>query len=389
MSEISDNSLQDQAIVRWRLVLGQFADKSFDNPLGNDSQQRKMDKLLDYLYNREYSGRGIRKTAGDGANNSRSGGSEDSSLTVPDWLHQVRELFPNDTVEILQKHALDKYGMTELVNDPEVMEKLEPNYELLKTVLSFRGMMNKDVLEVARKIIRQVVEELRRKLASEIRQVLWGRLNRLKRSRLKVFKNLDWKRTIRSNLKNYDNRQKTLILESLHFSSRIDRHLPWQIIMAVDCSGSMLDSVIYSAVMAGIFKSLPSMNVNLIAFDTNIIDLSDVADDPTEVLLSVQLGGGTDIHRALVHCESLVVNPHRTIVVFVTDFFEGGSLGGLLASIKRMKEAGIKVLGLAALDQNAKPSYDRATAQSCVDAGAEVAALTPQRLAEWIGKILS
>ena len=367
--------------ARWRLVLGQFANETIPCPHGKNGA---MDRVLDFLYNREYSGRGVRERKSE-----QESGKENSILAVPDWLKEVRELFPQETAEVLQKHALEKYEMTELVTDPEILGKLEPNYELLKAVLAFRGLMEKEVLELARDIIRKVVEELRRKLAKEIREVLWGRLNRLKRSQLKVFRNLDWKRTIRSNLKNYDTERKTVVLQSLHFSSRIDRHLGWNIIMAVDCSGSMMDSVIYSAVMAGIFKSLPSLSVNLIAFDTNIIDLSEVADDPTEILMSVQLGGGTDIHKALAYCESLVKTPQRTIVVVVTDFCEGGSPAGMIASIKRMKESGVKVLGLAALDEKAQPNYDKETAQQCVDVGAEVAALTPKRLAEWIGRVLS
>jgi predicted metal-dependent peptidase len=242
---------------------------------------------------------------------------------------------------------------------------------------------------MARQIVRNVVEDLRRRLAKDVRQVLWGRLNKLRRSRLKVHRNLDWKRTIKANLKNYDKERGTLILESLHFFSRVEHHMPWHIIMAVDCSGSMMGSVIHSAVMAGIFKGLPSVRVSLVAFDTSVVDLSDQADDPTEVLMSVQLGGGTDIHGALCYCESLVQSPHRTILVLVTDFFEGVSPAGMIATIRRLREARVRVLGLAALDETAQPVYDRDLAQRCVDAGAEVAALTPQRLAEWLGNVLS
>jgi Mg-chelatase subunit ChlD len=206
---------------------------------------------------------------------------------------------------------------------------------------------------------------------------------------LKISRNLDWQRTIRANLKHYDTKRKRIVLESLHFYSRVERHMPWHIIMAVDCSGSMMDSVIYSAVMAGIFKGLPSLRVSLLAFDTSIVDLSDQVDDPTELLMNVQLGGGTDIAGALGYCETCVVHPHRTIVVLVTDFFEGGSRTALLASIKRLREAGVRVLGLAALDEKAQPAYDRHMAEECVAIGAEVAALTPQRLAEWLARVLS
>ena len=248
-------------------------------------------------------------------------------LAIPDWLKDVRELFPRETVEVLERHALERYGMTELVTDADVLKKMEPSYELLKAVLSFRHLMAPKVLDVARTLVRQVVEDLRKRLAREVRQVLWGRINRQRRSPLKVARNLDWHRTIRANLKHYDRERKRLILQSLSFFSRVEHHLPWHIIMAVDCSGSMMDSVIHSAVMAGIFKGLPAVRVSLVAFDTAVVDLTEQADDPTEVLMSVQLGGGTDIAGALGYCETLVQSPTRTIVVVVTDFFEGGPPG--------------------------------------------------------------
>jgi len=383
----SNASTRDADLARWRLVLGRFAEPCLGSPGAQGSKQQQMDRLLDYLYGREYAGRGVRSRSGD--EDSRLGGDAESLLTAPDWIRQVRELFPNDTAEIIQRHALDRYGLTELITDAEVLRNLEPSYDLLKAVLSFKGMMQGEVLEVARKIVREVVEDLTRKLAKDVRQALWGRLNKQRRSRLKILRNLDWVRTIKSNLKNYDPETRRIVLGSLHFFARVDRHMPWHIIMAVDCSGSMVDSVIYSAVMAGVFHSLPAMRVSLTAFDTNVVDLTDQVADPTELLMSVQLGGGTDICKALEYCESLVVTPTRTIVVVVTDFYEGGDPRGMLLSIKRMCEAGVKVMGLAALDAEAQPSYDRETAERCVAVGAEVAALTPQRLAQWLGTVLT
>jgi Mg-chelatase subunit ChlD len=379
----TDNQL---ALSRWRLVLGRFADEGLPGSLGGarGNAYGRMDRVLEYLYGREYANRGVRKDDAGG----KQGGSGASQLLVPEWLHELRELFPQDTIEIVEKHALDRYGMTELVTDPKVLRKLEPNYELLKSVLTFKGMMKGEVLEVARSIVRRVVEELRRRLASEIRRVLWGKLSRQHRSNLKIAKNLDVRRTIRDNLKNWDPQRKQIILERLHFFSRVQQHSPWHIIIAVDCSGSMVDSVIYSAVMAGIFKGLPSMKVSLVAFDTSVVDLSDEVDDPTELLMSVHLGGGTDIGGAVGYCQTLVSNPHKTMLVLVTDFYEGGPPNNLLGGIRKMRESGVRVLGLAALDEGAKPSYDREMAARCVAAGAEVAALTPQRVAEWIGRIL-
>lgn len=383
----------DLAVARWRLMLGQFAEPSLGEKGRGPDAYRRMDKALDYLYGREYSRRGVRGRGGSGERpgqrGERGAGLGDSVLAIPQWLREVRDLFPRETVEVIERHALDRYGMTELVTDDQVLKKLEPSYELLKAVLTFRNLMHGPVLETARKIVRKVVEELREKLIREIRPILWGRLNRQRPSRLKVFRNLDWKRTIRANLKHFDREKNRLVLESLHFSSRVERHMPWHIVMAVDCSGSMMDSVIYSAVMAGIFKSLPSLRVSLIAFETAVIDLSEKSLDPTELLMSVQLGGGTDIAGAIGYCETLVQIPTKTIVVVVTDFCEGGPPAQLPAAVKRLREAGVRVLGLAALDQAAQPVYDREMAERCVAAGAEVAALTPQRLAEWLAKVLA
>lgn len=375
----STSTADAQALARWRLVLGRFADDKL--PMVGGAGYSQMDRLLEYLYGREYAKRGVRDQG-------RDGGVEPSAIYVPDWLRELRELFPQETVEIVQKHALERYGMTELVTDPEVLRKLEPNYELLKNVLAFKGMMKGEVIEVARSIIRRVVEELRKRLASEIRRVLWGKLSRRHRSNLKVARNLDIRRTIRDNLRHFDRKNNRIVLERLHFFSRIQQHSPWHVIICVDCSGSMVDSVIYSAVMAGIFSALPSMKVSLVAFDTSVVDLSGQVDDPAELLMSVQLGGGTDIGGALGYCRTLVNQPHKTMLVLVTDFFEGGSPHDMLSAIRYLRESGVRVLGLAALDETAKPVYNKETAQQCVAAGAEVAALTPQRLAQWIGSIL-
>jgi len=394
MAHDGASSASDLAARRWRLALGRFAEQQLPGPARED-QYAKMDRVLEYLYGREYSDRGVRETKNRGGGSGgretegRAGGMEASLLTVPGWIREARALFPADTMETLERHALHRYGMTELVTDPRVLERLEPSYDLLKAILTFRGLMNGPVLELARDIVRRVVDELARRLAHEVRPVLWGRLNRQRRTHLKSSRNLDWLRTVRANLKHYDPARQRIVLEQLYFSSRTRHHVPWHIIMAVDCSGSMLDSVIHSAIMASIFSGLPSVRVSLLAFDTAIVDLSSQASDPLEVLMSVQLGGGTDICSALRYCETLVESPTRTVVILVTDFFEGHSPQGVVLSVKRLCEAGVRVLGLAALDEQAKPYYDHELARRCVDAGAEVAALTPQRLAEWLDKVFT
>jgi Mg-chelatase subunit ChlD len=372
------------ALARWRLVLGRFARDGL--PLSGAAGERlqRMDQVLEYLYGREYHGRGAR----DLSPGVQPGTLDPSQLTLPDWLHEVRDLFPQETVEVIERHALDRYGLTDLVTDPQVLERMEPNYDLLRAILTFKHMMKGQVLEMARTIIRRVVEDLKRRLADQVRPVLWGKLNRYQHSPLKVAQNFDWRKTLRANLKHYDPERRRVLPERMYFYSRVERHLPWHVILAVDESGSMLDSVIHSAVMAGILAGLPSLRVSLVVFDTSVVDLSGRVDDPAEALMSVQLGGGTDIAGALTYCETLIENPVRTILVVVTDFCEGGPPARLIGTVRKIREGGTRVLGLAALDPDAKPSYDRHMAERLVLAGAEIAALTPLQLAEWLMKVI-
>lgn len=364
-------------LQRWRLVLGQFAKSSLSTPL--DAEQERMEQALDFLYGREYRARGGREPAGS---------LDPSQLTVPKWLNDVRELFPNETAEIITQHALERYGLTELVSDKRVLEKLERNLDLLKALLTFRGLLKGDALHEARRIVRHVVEEIRRKLRAEVRRALSGKVNRFQHSPLKSAANLDWRKTIHRNLRNYDAQTKKLGVREFRFFSRIQRRLPWQIVLCVDQSGSMTESVIHSAVMAGILAEVPSLRVKLVVFDTAVVDLTEQLDDPVEVLMSVQLGGGTDIGQALTYCESLIEDPHRTIVILVSDFCEGAPPGRLLGSVERLREAGVRLLGLAALGPGARPAYDRPMAERLAAGGMEIAALTPKHLADWLARVV-
>lgn len=362
---------------RWRLVLGKHAQGALG--LEADERLRRMETALDFLYSREYKGRGMRE---------RGGTLDPSQLTVPSWLGEIRRLFPRETSEIIEKHALDRYGMSELIADKEVLAKLEPNMDLLKALLTFRGLLKGEVLSEARRIVRQVAEELRQKLESEVRQALAGRMDKHRQGRVRTAANLDWRRTIRRNLRNFDPQTGRLGIQELSFFSRVRQHIPWHVILCVDQSGSMTDSVVHSAVMAGILAGLPSLRVKLVVFDTSIVDLSDHLDDPVETLLSVQLGGGTDIGQALCYCEGLIDTPQRTIVVLVSDFIEGGGPARMLGSVTRMREAGVRLIGLAALGQDATPSYDRQMAERLAGKGMDIAALTPGQLANWLGGII-
>ena len=375
----------DQEILnRWRLVLGKYSSGriSFSGDGSSGSlNYMDMENVLDYLYSREYGEeQEVRRE--------RTGGSEDSRLTVPYWLRQIKKLFPKQTVEVLERHALEKYGMTELLTDPEVLRKLEPNRELLKTILELKHMMKGEVLSLAREIVRKVAEEIARKLEQEVRISFFGQINRNASSPVKSARNLDIKKTVRMNLKNYDTDRRQLILKNVYFNSRMKKYNQWRVVICVDESGSMLDSVIHSAIMAGIFAKLPMLDTRLVIFDTNVVDLSGYVEDPVETLMSVQLGGGTNIAGALSYCEGLIDTPFRTMVVLVTDLYEGGSIQQLYSVAKGIIESGAKLVVLTALDMEATPNYNRNAAADLADMGAFVGAMTPEELAGWMGKII-
>lgn len=372
-------------LERWRLVLGRYAEQSLI-PRGLQGLNGRRDRALDHLYGREYQGRGLR---GDGSGERGPGSLGASQMNLVTWLGELRELFPQDTVEVIEKHALDRYGLTELVTDPQALERMEPNQQLLRTLLTLRGHLHGEVLHMARRIIRQVVEELRRQLETQVRQALAGRINRQRHAPLAMAQNFDARGTLRANLKHYDAERQRLVVERIKFFERNSRRLPWDIVLCVDQSGSMVDSVIHSAVMAAIFAALPAFRVKLVLFDTSIVDLSAHADDPVEVLMQAQLGGGTDIGKAVRYCMQLVEVPHRTVFVLITDFCEGAAPSELVRAVRQLAEARVRMLGLAALDGNAHPAYDRQMAERLAACGMEIAALTPQRLAQWLVRVIS
>ncbi|MEW4369416.1 VWA domain-containing protein [Paenibacillus kandeliae] len=381
--ETEHAKLQRQTLNRWRLLLGEAAEEPLSESGQYDAQQfdyREMDEVLGYLYDREYGEeQGYRE---------RTGGRGSSQLTVPGWLDHMRRLFPKDTAEILEKQALDRYGLSELLFDKNVLESLEPNMTLLKHIMQFKGRMKGEVLHSAREIVRRVVEQLRKQLEQDIRSSIIGKRSRYQSSNVRSLRNLNIKKTIERNLKNYDRRQRRFIVDRLYFDGNIRSHNRWNIVIAVDESGSMLDSVIYSAVMASIFSQLDTLRTNLLIFDTQVVDLSGQLEDPVDLLMSVQLGGGTHIAKALRYGETLIQDPARTIFILVSDLEEGYPMQHMYAACHDIMEAGSRLIVLPALNFEGTAVYNRHAARRLTDMGAQVAAITPNRLAEWIGQII-
>ncbi len=365
-------------IVRWRLVLGEAAQLGLGGP-GLDADGIAADAALAWLYDRdqELAQRDVR----------RQGGSGPSALSVPEWINDVHRLFPRETIERLERDAVERYQIHEVVTNPDVLRRLEPSTTLLQAVLHTKHLMNPEVLALARDLVARVVRQLMEKLAREVRNAFSGAIDRRRSTAFRSARNFDARRTIRENLGHYAPDERRLYIERPYFHARTRRHsLRWQVIILIDESGSMAGSVIHAAVTAACLWGLPGLKTHLCIFDTEVVDLTGQITDPVETLMKVQLGGGTDIARAVEYASGLVENPRRTILALVTDFFEGGNAEQLVRRTRSLCEQGVQFLGLAALDPEARPEYDRDLAKRLVDAGAHVGAMTPGQLASWIAE---
>jgi uncharacterized protein with von Willebrand factor type A (vWA) domain len=384
-------STRDDALTRWRLILGRRAEQA--NPAFRLGGKREGDEPSDASLQRALPA-GMGLTALDRAlsfvydSNERFGGTGDSAPYVPQWLEQMRALFNQSTLAMVQRDAFERTGLAELLLQPEIVPRLQPDVRLAATILSFKEQIPDEVKQTARDLIRQVVDELRRKLETQIVQTVIGALQRNRYSPIRSARNLDWRRTLKSNLKNYLPERKTIIPERLYFWANEKRYRDWQIIILVDQSGSMANSAIYASLMACIFASLQVLETHLVVFDTSIVDLTPyLSGDPVELLFSLQLGGGTDIAQAVAYGASLVNRPEKCIFVLITDLFEGGDEAALLTRLRTLRESKVQVLCLLALEDG-KPVYHKTLARQVAALDIPTVAATPNKLLELMEQIL-
>jgi uncharacterized protein with von Willebrand factor type A (vWA) domain len=384
-------SVHDEALTRWRLILGRRAEQA--NPAFRLGDRRDGDESGDAPLQRALPA-GIGLTALDRAlsfvydSNERFGGTGDSAPYVPQWLEQMRALFNQSTLAMVQRDAFERTGLAELLLQPEIAPRLQPDVRLAATILSFKEQIPDEVKQTARDLIRQVVDELRRKLETQIVQTVIGALQRNRYSPIRSARNLDWRRTLKSNLKNYLPERKTIIPERLYFWANEKRYRDWQIIILVDQSGSMANSAIYASLMACIFASLQVLETHLVVFDTSIVDLTPyLSGDPVELLFSLQLGGGTDIAQAVAYGASLVKRPEKCIFVLITDLYEGGDEAALLTRLRALRESKVQVLCLLALEDG-KPVYHKTLARQVAALDIPTVAATPNKLLELMEQIL-
>lgn len=352
MSELND-LLTTRELQRWRLILGEAAETTL---CGLDDNARQIDHALEWLYGRDPE----RLQRGE-----RSGGLGGSNLTTPEWINSIHTLFPQQVIERLESDAVLRYGIEDVVTNLDVLERMQPSEK-------YARLWKKLWRDWQRKFVRLFLV-----------------------SAIAVAAHLfHWRETLISKVLcaptcNTGTRNTASCISNPRFNSRIKRQSEqWQLVLLVDQSGSMVDSVIHSAVMAACLWQLPGIRTHLVAFDTSVVDLTADVADPVELLMKVQLGGGTNIASAMEYGRQLIEQPAKSVIILVSDFYEGGSSSLLTHQVKKCVQSGIKVLGLAALDSTATPCYDHDTAQALVNVGAQIAAMTPGELAAWLAENL-
>ncbi len=359
----------EERLRRWRLVLGGHGAEGTGHSLvGADAG---MDAALAALY-----GGG---TAPGGRSGDRTAGLGGSSPNVARWLGDIRTYFPRTVVQVMQQDAIQRLDLRRLLLEPELLEAVEPDVHLVGTLLSLNNVMPEKTRETARIVVGKVVAELEKRLARKTQQAIAGALNRAARTKRPRPGDIDWNRTIRANLRHYQADLGTVIPETLIGFGRKQQVVEREIILCVDQSGSMASSVVYSSIFAAVMASLRSVRTSLVVFDTSVVDLTPELHDPVEVLFGTQLGGGTDINRALAYCQSLVTRPADTILVLISDLIEGGVRDEMLRRAATMTAGGIQVIALLALSDEGAPYYDRENAAALAALGLPAFACTPDQ----------
>lgn len=376
--------LEDR-VKRWRLILGEESSPQFGR-MGNfnlSEEELLMDQALAAIYNDTGSG-------GFGSQGGRGAGSGPPAPVLSKWLGDVRSLFDRELVTIIQSDAMERCGLKQLLFEPELLENLEPDMNLASMMLALKDQIPKRSKEQVRAFIKKIVEEINKLLADDIRRAVTAALDKRRHSPIPSAAALDYKMTIRRNLKNYNPDLKRLVPEHFYFFDRTTANISnrYTVILDVDQSGSMGESVIYSSVISCILASIASVKTRIVAFDTEVTDLTEKCEDPVDLLFGFQLGGGTNIEKSVAYCQQFMENPKKTLFFLVSDLMEGGNRAGLLRCIQEMKESGVTVVCLLAIADGGKPYYDEQIAGRIASMGVPCFACNPQKMPELLERAL-
>jgi len=376
-----------EKLNRWRLILGSDVDGavlSMDGGFALNADDMLIDEALAAIYD-ETSGDSGSSTSGQRQAGQRQAGLGRSAPRLAKWLGDVRKFFPEDAVSVIQSDAISRKGLRQLLLEPETLKTVKPDISMVSTLMALNRQIPEKAKEPARELVKAVVDELMKRMEQDLRRAVTGALNKRNHSPLPSLSGMDWKTTIRRNLKHYDNERGVLIPERFYFFERVRRMKDWTVILDMDQSGSMAESIIYASVMGAIFAGIPALDTYVVAFDTQVVDLTEACRaDPVDVLFGVQLGGGTDINKSVAYCEQYVTDPKKTLFILISDLYEGGVEAGLIRRLTDMHESGVKVLVLLALSDRGTPSYDERLGKKISSLGIPCFACAPERLPELV-----
>lgn len=392
-----DEQVENEQLRRWRLILGGEAGDGTGHNL--NEKDAKMDDVLTQLYGKK-KGRGKGRKGSNasrfpnrsgrfgrkGSGGSRKAGGQEGGMggSMPDvarWLGDIREYFPASVVQVMQKDAIERIGLRHMLSQPEILEMIEPDVDLVSTLLTLKDVIPNETKSTARIIVRKVVEDLMKRLENPMRQAIRGALNHAIRNRRPRHHEINWLSTIHANLKHYQKDYKTVIPEQLIGYGR-KRSSAHDVIVCIDQSGSMASSMVYASVFGAVMAAVLALKTHMVVFDTSVVDLTQYLSDPVDLLFGTSLGGGTDINQALGYCQNLITRPNDTTFILISDLYEGGRQEQMLAKAKFIAESGVNMVALLALSDQGAPKYDHSTAAELGELGIPAFACTPDLFPE-------
>src|SRR5688572_30253239 len=359
----------EQHLRKWRLILGGQQNDGTGASLSE--RELQMDKTLEALYDSD-----------------RRGSLGPSSPNVSRWLGDIRTFFPSSVVQVMQKDALKRLDLTQMLFEKEMLENVEPDVHLVATLMTLSRVIPDKTKDTARMVVRKVVDQLLKKLSQPTQQAIIGSLAKSVRNRRPKHNEINWHATIQKNLKHYQADYKTIIPE-IKIGYRRKRNSLKDVVLCLDQSGSMGTSVVYSGIFGSVMASIPAIKTKMVVFDTAVADLTEELTDPVELLFGVQLGGGTDIHAALTYCKQIITKPLDTVLVLITDLYEGGDEIEMRKKMAELVASGVQLVVLLALNDDGAPSYDHNNAQYLSNLGVPVFACTPDKFPDLMAAALS
>jgi len=371
--ESNKNSID--ILHRWRLVLG--GDEADGTNVHLSEELQQMDMTLSALYDFDNKkGFNYGETKG-------KGGLAGSSPSVARWLGDIRKYFPQSVVNVMQNDALKHPDLKQkMMFEPEILEQTKPDVHLVATLMELGKLIPSKTKDTARRVVQKVVDELMQRLEQKTISALSGALDKSAKSMRPRYSEINWHATIKKNLKNYLPEYKTIVPETRIGYGRKNKRALKDIVLCLDQSGSMGTSVVYSGIFGAVMSSLPNVKTRMVVFDTQVADLSEDLSDPVDLLFGVQLGGGTDINNALKYCQEQVSKPDDTILVLISDLYEGGDRKKMMQRVTELNDSGVQFICLLALNDDGSPSYDSNIAKEMTQLSIPVFACTPDLFPE-------